>query len=367
MKKFEDIFKNTETLSIEEIKKYFSDKISAEEKHRIEKKLNADSFLAEAMEGFEQNPKILETTFNYQQAKSFGNIYKLLFFATSISASIIIFYFLSIDKVQKVTINNTIKENTYIEQPLIISDSIIEKTIEPEPKEQINYKQTIRNRPKTIVAKTATKKIASVNAEELQNTDITNIPKKNVYLSIEVNPAISKSNVKFTYIHDLKVIDYANIYTEDIPINKFAQLTGTPANLSNKNEELKNEHELNTVYIPYEEFLSDALLDFKDGNYKAFLKNAAAILKHYPDDLNAFFYGGLSFYNLNRCDNAIQYFDKCINAAYNTFYQEAMWYKALSMLKCKKEIQAEIILKDIISQKGFYAEQAQIKIYELKK
>jgi tetratricopeptide (TPR) repeat protein len=369
MKKFKYIFKQPKPLSLDEIKKYLSGRLNTSKKHLLEQKLNADPFAAEAFEAFEQNPELCQIDLKNPYIQFSNYIYKAMFFTAIIITGVIITYLLLQTDNQKSTTstidisNQTIQPNT----PLtVVTDSVIENTQEIEPKEQINYKQTINNRPQTVIAKTPQQTTITIYQNNPKITDIEPIEKKEPEITVPANATISKSNVKFTYIHDLKVIDYSNIYTANIPVNKFTQLTGTPANLADKNENTKNEHEAITVYIPYEEFLKETLLDFKNGNYKSFLKNSNIILKHYPDDLNAYFYGGLSLYNLNRCENAIIYFDKCINAAYNTFYQEAMWYKALSLLRCNKQTEAEILLREIISQNGFYTDQARKKLNEIK-
>ena len=60
------------------------------------------------------------------------------------------------------------------------------------------------------------------------------------------------------------------------------------------------------------DILNDAMKDFEENNFKAALKSYRVILEHYPQDINAYFYGALCYYNLGKADKAIIYFDNVI-------------------------------------------------------
>ena len=61
--------------------------------------------------------------------------------------------------------------------------------------------------------------------------------------------------------------------------------------------------------IDYQDFLSLSLNKFKNNKYKAALINFNTIRDQYPNDLNAHYYGGLCYYNIDNPVKAIDFFD----------------------------------------------------------
>jgi len=174
---------------------------------------------------------------------------------------------------------------------------------------------------------------------------------------------IVQSNIKVTYLHHFLVVDYRDLYTAGIvkEVIQHDVNSGTPVWLEHKNDEVNAVNQdpiVQTVKIPYLEFLKDAQLKYKKNQYKTSLKDYHRILKQYPQDVNALFYGGLCYYNLNKPNRAVQYFDNVINNSVNTFQQEGEFYKALSLLALNKFGQGNGLLQQIIEKGGYYTEQA---------
>jgi TolA-binding protein len=161
---------------------------------------------------------------------------------------------------------------------------------------------------------------------------------------------------KELYLYDLKVIDY-RIYRAKPEINtKQTLLTGTPANVGDLPEETSLEWE--NIEVPYIEYLSKSMEYFSKGQNKRALTRFLEILNTYPDDLNANFYAGLCYYNLKAYNSAISHFDNCSNSDFINFYEEQEWYKAKCYLANNQKEEAKVLLKQIVAEKGFYANQA---------
>ena len=90
------------------------------------------------------------------------------------------------------------------------------------------------------------------------------------------------------------------------------------------------------------------------------------ILKEHPKEVNGLFYGGLSNYNLQRYDAASTKLDLVLTNKETEFNEEATWYKALTLLKLKKEIDAKKVFEKIIKSNGFYRVKAEEKLKDLK-
>jgi tetratricopeptide (TPR) repeat protein len=369
------IFGPQDSLSREELQAYLDGKLSGEAKHRVEEKLASGSYESEALEGLEQDPGALEMLPlkpGFLQAENSSgassSVYKTLFWistAVAVLAIVILFMqapesslekpqiIVASDQVQSTPIAETEKEERLIE---------IENAQPIASAEQITYTKAVKAQPKTLPADEV--KIQPANPVQPEEV-VEHIPAHTPEL-IENNPIdpVVISNVKFTYLHDLKVIDYSELYTEGIKKQEI-NLSGTPANVAQKGEKDELEWEIRTVRIPYETYLKETLGEFKDGRFKNALKQFNIILEHYPDDLNAHFYGGLCYFNLGKFERAISYLDKCINNAFNTFSEEAEWYKAKSLIKLNRKEDAKTLLQNIVNAKGFYARQAQTMLADL--
>jgi tetratricopeptide (TPR) repeat protein len=169
------------------------------------------------------------------------------------------------------------------------------------------------------------------------------------------------------YIADLKVINYSSKYSTSPDIlGKFE--TGVRSqykDMADQADAMK-EKAHNTREITYERFLEKAVLNYKKGNYDDAIDKFNLIQSYFPNDLNAMFYSGLSYFRLNRWNLARARFAVPASENNNAFYEEAKWYEAQTEIKQNKMDEAKALLRVIIREGGFYKEQAQGKLAELK-
>ncbi len=370
------ILGNTNLLNKSEIDRYLSGKLNKEEKYAIEQKLSNDSFAADAMEGFASNPealegfKQLENKFKNKylnRPKSLGITTIGLIF-TSLTAIIAIIYSINLkqkntgllaskeNKKQEVFVSNTetSKDDLYNNKEEV--KEIDEAELIQEPN-LLTYEKTLENMPVTVEDAQPTKK------EDYKEYSLIE-PEVNDQPIIENINLVEQSNVKLKYFFDLKVVDYSEFYSTPISQLNFSN-NGTPANLANKESSNPLEQDVVVKYIPYENYLKQSLKKFTKGEYKGALKNFRQILAHYPEDVNAHLYGGLCYYNLGKFSKAINYFTLVETDHITSFNQEADWFKALSLVKNKKETEAKALLLQIIEKGGFYSEQAKDLLLEI--
>ena len=86
------------------------------------------------------------------------------------------------------------------------------------------------------------------------------------------------------------------------------------------------------------------------------------MVKHNQDDVNALFYGGVCYFNENNTEKALDYFTRVIGNSNGSFYEEAKWYKGLTYLKKRDSDNARKLFAEIVSENGFYKEQAKEKL-----
>ncbi len=115
----------------------------------------------------------------------------------------------------------------------------------------------------------------------------------------------------------------------------------------------------------YLDYLSLTLSKYKDNDYKRALKNFKIIIEQYPNDINAHYYGGLCYYNIDNPTKAIEFFDFILNQNINTFHQEAQYYKAMCLIRLGQGEQAQFIFQKIVNQGGFFAKKAKEMLSKL--
>lgn len=171
--------------------------------------------------------------------------------------------------------------------------------------------------------------------------------------------AISKQKqAKEIYFHQLKAIDYS-AYREkpSIQIEQII-LSGTPANLEDPSE-IQEDPQTKLVSIPYMDYLNKTMGFINKGKWKQALSRLEEIIAAYPDDVNARFYAGWCYYNLQQYPEACTSFSVCLQLEFSNFNEEATWYLALSRLANGEKTEARLLFQEIKEQKGYYAKQAE--------
>ncbi len=377
-------------LTGDELELYHNDQLSQQEKHRVEQHLVDCALCSEALAGFavvpitggaiaDLNSRIDALT----QPSGFWATNKSWIIGSSgvivAAAAIIIAMNWNNPNDPVITTPPVIAENhppeTMPEEELVVTEEEIDNAELIAEEELITYEKTLENQPATTDEKPLAEAPLEVQPEPAQ-PEATPIDTMTMHptevdeaaaIEVETSKTV-KSNVNITYMVDLKVVDYSDFYTDDIKEVK-QELSGTPANQENKHTEVNAgtiSFGLETIYIPYEEYLERVMKKFNKNHFKAAIKEYRIIIDHFPDDINAHFYGGLCYYNIGKSKKAIQYFDKVLNNYINTFDQEAMWYKALALMQKGNDDEAREVMHTIVNNNGFYAERARKKLAELR-
>jgi len=172
------------------------------------------------------------------------------------------------------------------------------------------------------------------------------------------------SNVHVAFVHDLVVVDYSRILTTGV--NTVEERYGSlHPQFENKQDRTIIKFEPRTYNIPYLEFMEDAMNGFASGKPSKTLNDLEILLEQHNDDVNGLFYSGLCLYHMDRPDLAIKFFDQAIDSSINTFYEEAKWYKALSLNRNGGKVAAKSLLDEIAEEGGFYAERAHKRLKDL--
>jgi tetratricopeptide (TPR) repeat protein len=113
--------------------------------------------------------------------------------------------------------------------------------------------------------------------------------------------------------------------------------------------------------VPYYQQLEVGMKRLRSGDNAGALLHYRKILKQFPQDENALFYGGLAAFRLGQYSKAQSLLAKAINQKGGVFYEESLWYLALSLQELNNP-QADSIFCIIQQYDSFYEDQAVEKI-----
>lgn len=355
-----DISGNKTHLSREDIRNYAS---TSDErvKHAIEMRSNESSFEQDAFEGWEEmnyDPSVMKRLDKKFSSSNFNLFNLSLVSITVVSVGIVIFMLINSSQKQENLLSNVepeesnqLTEMTFtLDEEDVILDEAIEQMSEAKEPEQI----------KVHAMKQEQKSIDSFNLA-LKTSD--SIPELIILPSEPLEevhtPAPKKSKIKGkeVYLNDFKLIDYREYRSRPEIKTKQLVLSGTSADKENSMSEGQTS-EWRDVEIPYIDYIDKTTSLLNRNNFKKVLDRSETILKTYPDDINALFYGGICLYNLKEYEQAIEYFSRVLNGEYLNFDEEALWLIANSFDKSGKKELARSKYKEIVLNGGFYAKQA---------
>ena len=381
-----NIFDSSGSLSEQEIKDYLSGKLSKADQHAIEQKMQNSQLELDAMEGFSEHPDALDSVDKLKaklrqkmstEATSFWSS-KLLWAAASFAGIIIVstLIWVNLPTQNNQLISENMEQKNTLEKTKTSAKEQEDKTIDDaqilHDSDQIKSEEVIQNTPITLHLEDDIENEVSEDLMVQEVEDEEDKVSRAFAESFNLQPAsakaikveipeenIVKSNVKTRYINSFLVIDYSDTYTEQ-QFENSAQLSGTPAKYKSLKDTAyeANKAAVEQEHIDYTDYLALSLSKYKNDNYKSALKNFNTILEHYPEDLNAHFYGGLCYYNIDNPLKAIDFFDFILNQNINTFHQEAQYYKAMCLIRMGKTDEAKFILQKIVQQDGFFADKA---------
>lgn len=311
-----------------------------------------DEFEKDALEGWSKASQGTEKMRQLDQ-KYLKKSNRLIWFSgiTFILLLVITFYNINQEKNQSKKITN--KEVIVDKQDVVISKEI--QKLEELPEHlQINPAVVVSN------FKTKVQQIAIQNNQNqaVNDEEYFTLPLKEIQpYSIKPKLTLDKKHAKEMYLNDFKLVDYRSYRSKPEIQSKQIILTGTPADDGAVESNADNPN-WKSIDVPYHDYINQTVEQFKTGNFKQTLNRTQYILTFYPDDINALFYGGLCFYNLNEIDQAIESFQKVIANPFNNFDEEALWYLANAYDLKNDKAKAKELFQLISSQKGYYSKQA---------
>ncbi|SFT72909.1 hypothetical protein SAMN05216474_1970 [Lishizhenia tianjinensis] len=358
------IFGPSKGVSRDDLKEY-QQNTPGIDKNEIERASLSDDFEAEAFEGWEGHDvqKHMQSLDN-RFAKTHGGSSKRWTLALIGGSALLtlLFIYLNLNTEEAKNIAQEVQQIQPAEEGLqentVFEIKESNEEVEIEAIENLHPKDLEHTLDRTELVEL--RKGNSPKAEEFQQSQLLmeKLSIDEVELKQNPLPELSYLLKKEIYLYELKLVDYRPYRKEKMKEEKLV-MTGTPASQETKNSNETQNFELKEVDIPYIDYLDKSMYYFSKGMYKKALVRFHKILEYFPEDVNARFYGGLCYYNLNDGKAALDYFSKSFSPAYGNFKEEAEWLSYLTYVDLKQKKEANALLQQIAQQKGFYSERAQ--------
>jgi tetratricopeptide (TPR) repeat protein len=352
-------------IDIDLLEKYFSGKLSAQKMHELEKAALDDPFLLDAMDGYASNPESIKKVEKYirnqkNANKSFFGSRTLAVLLVTCATYLMVLLVSGKDKAEDVLSQTNNIDSIYTQEVEVILTEI-DTFVYAEIGEQITAEEISSNQH--LITKLSAPLRDSVELIQHVLIDDPLINDLNLNIIKETNTSSQPIYAPATYFEDLYVIDYRRInrINQSISYTRY-ELSGVSAEFEDENARDGNELIEKEVELPYMEYLEKSMYYFAVQTSKKALTRYLKILEQYPKDLNALFYGAHCYFNLKKYDKALSFFEKEIEleeaSGMIAFREEAQWYRAKTLIKLGRIVEAEITLNSIISEGQFYTKEA---------
>lgn len=364
----QNIFNPGRELTREEIDAYLAGNLSPEQMNEVERIAAASPMSADALEGVRMaGSSAAVDQITKEVAIKSG-------FLSTATFRIIGFIGLAVVVGLVVYLNET-HETTQDNEPEQVAQAIIQPDEEPLTEEDASEESTLKvvetevtdssvsifvnasKSPSDLPTDEPFIHELEIPADKLESIVILDVPLVEEDPEEEPIPGISAGPGQDIYhLLDYRVVDYTELRKEEFNV-LYNNLGGVPAAYASE-WEMENEQP-QILQIAYVDYLREAMGLFSSHKYKAAENKFKTILKKYPDDANALFYGGLCLYRLGKYEKAVERFEASLKLDIRTFEQESAFYMAVSLLADGEKDSAIKILEEIVEKGGFYAEQAQ--------
>jgi hypothetical protein len=349
---------NTDCLSFEQLEGYCVKTVKPEERKQIYIHITGCELCAAAVNGFSALPfskeevkqllhKIDMRSIDKKQLQHIRFRQVLLVAA---SLFIIFGFYRFVNSISKHEKETAIIEINLPEVPIVSEKQITSSVIAP----------SVSSVKKEVTQKTkGTTKDSVKSTSAVESIEQIAVSFNSLFLSEDKNNELLKPNLTddVMYIEDMKVVDYKKTYFYH-PSAFTDIFDNTPASSENKktiaNESLKEKEHKTPAY----EVLKNGLQYFKKQNYELANEQFQLLLDKNADDVNALFYSSICLCEMGYYSASIKNFKAVLNYSNHQFEEETKWKLALTYLKSGKAEDAELLLKEIVDEDGFYAARA---------
>jgi len=148
-------------------------------------------------------------------------------------------------------------------------------------------------------------------------------------------------------IHNHRIADYTDYRRGNWQPLQLSEI-GLSANYADYQSRSAEAENPNEISIPYLEYIDQCILAYKQGEYKTAIKGFLTVLNQYTDDINAQFYGAMSYYHHDQPVLALELLEKAEKNPIRAFREETYFYKAKCLKMLNRTDEATLLFKQIV-------------------
>lgn len=357
-----DHFTPRGTVSREELVAYAEGRLDPTAAHEVERHLEADPLLREAMEGL-QRPGALAglASLGAHAPRAGASPWMSWVLSTILVAAVgtAVYVALPEEATPKdaPTVAATMTMIEPGERPEANAElDSLEVSVAVELPESLHIGHALTDRHSIAQANTTTgQNTIPMERQQLEPVE----PKGIQEVGPEATPAVvtagpRRPSLQLVYLHDLKLLHPKELYGRSPDIDRM--IGGVDARFATAEDQaLAQGTERRIAYLS---FMDEALEKFVQNDHKGCLEELSFVLDQYPEDVNALFYAGLCSYNLGLHVRAERYLDRAARHTSRVFDEEAEWYHALALERSGKKESAIMEFERIARSGSFYAARA---------
>lgn len=343
-----------------ELLAYLEGRLSPERAHAVERSMEEDPFLREAMEGLSApgaTSALAGLDHQGPSAERSGGKHTWFFIGAVAGAAIMAVTWLALPQQEMGEAHSL--AGTELPPREALPDQLHHDAIRMDPAEvstaveqpeklRIGHRAAERPQPKEIVVR----ELGPAPLDPLRPELTANAPN-----SAKPGRA-ARSSRMLLFPHDLKLVHPEELYPYEPGV--LTGMHGVPAAYPDRRtEQSSSEKQRSMAYTVY---MDMALGQFSDADHRACLKSLNFLLEQYPNDVNALFYAGLCSHNLGLYERARQFLHRAATHQVDSFYEEATWYHALTLERLGEQEAAQEAFARIAAEHGFYAARAAERI-----
>lgn len=184
------------------------------------------------------------------------------------------------------------------------------------------------------------------------------------YFPIQNTQDLKYSSFPVRYIGKIKIVDFSKVYSTGFEYSNYSH-SGVEAQFENNNEKHFQMSEMKFETVEYLEFISGIAQCIEFNNLLQAELMLNELFTVYPADENALFFKGLILHRKNEYEKSLIWFDRCIHSRYKAFYDESIWYRALSLFALERYSESRILLNQIILRNNEFKQEAENLILQI--
>lgn len=372
--------------TVDEIKLYQEGKLSKSRTHEIELLTQENPMLADAIEGYAAMPlfgampgvtAVLGQKVVVGSSQGAAGILKSgvsLLHLNSWVVGLGVGVAATVATVVLVTTSDKsdLNENEIVESATIseTDENVSEATTNYE--EEINTQQ-IQNKDQVLSASVASEDAKtseeSVKREEYNIAPLASLETSGLKSSIAdkgIAASSAKPEIERTPIVALgivpvlnhRVVDYSNFTKKKW---KLSDACANPGSAQDVAEGYSSESD-SEDYLTYLGYIRECMDSYNKGNYKIAAFGFQHILSQYPDDLNALFYGAMSYYDNEQPVLALELLNKAAKNPISAFREETFFYQAKCLKMLNRIDESNQLFNEVIERNGDFRDRAEAEL-----